>query len=320
VDLGGKRIAVIGNAASAVQLLPRMAEQASQLTIFQRTPNWVVDKPDRPFTALERRLFRQSPAWHRFYRRLSFLIHESRYSAFVKNSIASGFTRWRLKRRLKAQVSDPALRDMLTPDYPPGCKRILLSNDYFDVVQRPNVRLIARRAAKLDRDGIHTPDGERIGADVIVLATGFKATDFLAGIEVIGAEGQTLKEVWGDSPQAYRGVAVSGFPNLFMLYGPNTNLGHNSIIFMLERQSEYVRKQIERLFGEGLNALEVRAKAQADFNTALQRKLARTVWAADCPSWYKTPDGLITNNWHGHAIEFAQTLSRSDDEAWAAYR
>lgn len=319
-DLTGKRVAVIGNAASAIQLLPQMAATASQLTIFQRTPNWVVDKPDRTFSAAEKWMFRKLPWWNWLYRRMSFLIHESRYSAFVKNSLASDFTRWRLKARLKRQVSDPVLREMLTPDYPPGCKRILLSNDYFDVVQRDHVRVVARRAARLERDAILTPDGERIGADAIVFATGFTATEFLAGIDVAGAEGRTLREVWGASPQAYRGVAVSGFPNLFMLYGPNTNLGHNSIIFMLERQTEYVRTQIERIFSENLRSLDVDEGAQARFNAALQNKLKRTVWAADCPSWYKTEDGLITNNWHGHALEFASTLGKTDRDAWIAYR
>jgi cation diffusion facilitator CzcD-associated flavoprotein CzcO len=320
VDLSGKRVAVIGNAASAIQLLPEMAEQARELTIFQRTPNWVIDKPDRRFTTAERWLFRKLPWWRRLYRRISFLIHESRYSAFVKNSIASDWTRWRLKVRLKKAVKDPVLREMLTPDYPPGCKRILLSNDYFDVVQKPHVRLVARRAARLERDAILTPDGERIAADAIVFATGFKGTDFLASIDVIGPDGRTLKQAWGDSPQAYRGVAVSGFPNLFMIYGPNTNLGHNSIIFMLERQTEYVFKQIRTIFAERLSARDIKPEAQAAYNKTVQKKLKRTVWAADCPSWYKTEDGVITNNWHGHAIEFAQALAKDDEDAWAVYR
>ena len=320
VDLSDKRVAVIGNAASAIQLLPKLSEQARALTIFQRTPNWVIDKPDRRFTKFERWLFRTLPWWRRLHRRMSFLIHESRYSAFVKNSIASDWTRWRLKVRLRKQVKDPVLREMLTPDYPPGCKRILLSNDYFDVVQRPNVRLVARRAARLERDAILTPDGERIAADAIVFATGFKATDFLASIDVIGPDGQTLKQAWGDSPEAYRGVAVAGFPNLFMIYGPNTNLGHNSIIFMLERQTEYVFRQIRRIFAERLSARDVKPEAQAAYNKTVQKKLRRTVWAADCPSWYKTEDGVITNNWHGHAIEFARTLAKDDEDAWAVYR
>jgi cation diffusion facilitator CzcD-associated flavoprotein CzcO len=320
VDYRGKRVAVIGNAASAIQLLPELSEQAESLTLFQRTPNWIVEKPDRRFTALETWLFRKLPVWNRLYRRVSFLIHEARFSAFVKNSIASDFTRWRLKRRLKREVADDALREMLTPDYPPGCKRILLSNDFFDVVQRANVRVVARRPARLERDAIVTPDGERIAVDAIVCATGFKATDFLAGIEVRGLNARTLKEVWGGGPQAYRGVAVSGFPNLFMLYGPNTNLGHNSIVFMLERQSEYVRLQIERLLGDGLKARDVDPDAQAAFNTKLQTRLGRTVWAADCPSWYKTKDGLITNNWSGYATAFAMTLRQDDADSWITYR
>ena len=318
VDYTGKRVAVIGNAASAIQLLPELAEKAAQLTIFQRTPNWVIDKRDRRFLGFEKWLFRTVPAWHRLYRWASFWIHESRYSAFVKNSIASDLTRWRLKRRLKRGVSDPVLRDMLTPSYPPGCKRILLSSDFFDVVQRPNVRLVGRRAARFEPQGLVTPDGEKIEADAVVLATGFKATQFLAGIKVIGAEGKTLSEVWGASPRAYRGVAVSGFPNLFMLYGPNTNLGHNSIIYMLERQSEYVRTQVDRILTENLRALDVDPKAEAAFNKTVQKRLKRTVWAADCPSWYKTEDGVITNNWHGHASEFAGALKRKDEDDWIA--
>ncbi len=318
VNYAGKRVAVIGNAASAIQLLPEIADKAAQLTIFQRTPNWVIDKPDRKFTRFEKWLFRKVPAWHRVYRRISFLIHESRYSAFVKNSIASDFTKWRLKRRLKREVSDPVLREMLTPDYPPGCKRILLSSDFFDIVQRPNVRVVARRAARLDRDGILTPDGERFGVDAIVFATGFKATEFLAGLKVIGPEGKTLNEAWGASPRAYRGVAVSGFPNLFMMYGPNTNLGHNSIIYMLEQQSAYIGKQVSRILTEDLRALDVDPEAEAKFNRKIQKKLRRTVWAADCPSWYKTEDGIITNNWHGHAGEFAGALKKKDEKDWIA--
>jgi cation diffusion facilitator CzcD-associated flavoprotein CzcO len=313
-----KRVAVIGNAASAIQILPKLTDIVRKLTLFQRTPNWVIDKPDRKFTKIEKWLFRKLPVWHRFYRWASFMIHESRYSAFVKNSIASDFTRWRLARRLKRGVADPVLREMLTPNYPPGCKRILLSSDFFDIVTKRHVRVVARRAARLEADAIITPDGERIEADAIVFATGFKATQFLAGLKVIGPEGKTLAEVWGNSPRAYKGVAVSGFPNLFMMYGPNTNLGHNSIIYMLEQQSAYIAKQVQRILTEDLRALDVAPEAEARFNKKLQKKLRRTVWAADCPSWYKTEDGLITNNWSGHASAFAGALKKKDDKDWIA--
>ena len=318
-NYAGKRVAVIGAAASAIQLLPRIAHHAREVTVFQRTPNWIVDKPDRAFLGLEKAAFRAAPWWGRLYRRASFLIHEGRYSAFVKNSLASRFTRWRLLRRLKREVFDPELRAKLTPDYPPGCKRILLSNDFFEILQRRHVHLVADRPVRLERDAVITEQGERHRADAIIFATGFKASEFLAGIDVTGREGRILRDVWGASPRAYRGVAVSGFPNLFMLYGPNTNLGHNSIIFMLERQSEYVRTQIERLLKSGVRAMEVDQAAQDRFNAQLQARLADTVWAAHCASWYKSPDGVITNNWSGLATAFAMTLRRPDDDAWIVY-
>ena len=162
--------------------------------------------------------------------------------------------------------------------------------------------------------------GDHVAADTLVFATGFKATEFLPTISVTGRDGRNLRAVWGDSPRAYRGVAVHGFPNLFILYGPNTNLGHNSIIFMLERQSEYAARQVRRLIGEDWRTLEVTAQAEARFNSRMQARLARTVWAEDCPSWYKTRDGVITNNWSGLATGFALALAGGDAQAWLAER
>ena len=320
IDFTGKRVSVIGNAASAVQMIPQLADAARSVSVFQRTPNWVIEKPDRAFTAADKWLFRAAPAWNRLYRRVSYLIHEARFPAFLSNSLASGHTRRQLKKRLDREVADPGLREMLTPDYAPGCKRILLSNDYLETLQRPNVRLIARRAARLERDAIVTPDGQRVPADAIIFATGFKAVDFLASLEVTGLDGATLKAHWAGTPRAYRGVAVSGFPNLFMLYGPNTNLGHNSIIFMLERQAEYVAKRVAGLISGRVKVLDVTPEAEAEFNRKLQKKLAKTVWAGDCPSWYKTADGVVTNNWAGLATSFAMTLKKDDEAAWRVVR
>lgn len=320
LDVTGRKLAVVGAAASAVQLLPEMAERAAHLTVFQRTPNWIIDKPDRAFTALEKAALRHIPGWHWLYRTASFLIHETRFSAFVSGTLANAFTRWRMLARLKREVPDPDLRARLTPDFAPGCKRILLTSDFYATLQRPDVTLDASGVASIGPHGIINGQGERIAADTLVFATGFKATQFLPTITVTGRDGRNLHEVWGDSPRAYRGVAVHGFPNLFILYGPNTNLGHNSIIFMLERQSEYAARQVRRLIGEDLRSLEVTAEAQTRFNTRIQAKLARTVWAEDCPSWYKTRDGVITNNWSGPATGFALALSRGDAQAWSASR
>jgi cation diffusion facilitator CzcD-associated flavoprotein CzcO len=320
LDVTGQNVAVIGAAASAVQLLPEMAERAAHLTVFQRTPNWIIDKPDRAFTALEKAAFRHIPGWHWLYRTASFLIHETRFSAFLSGTPANALTRWRMLQRLKRAVPDPDLRTRLTPDFAPGCKRILLTSDFYDTLQRPNVTLDDSGVTRAGPREIINGRGKRVAADTLVFATGFKATQFLPTITVTGRDGRNLHDVWGESPRAYRGVAVHGFPNLFILYGPNTNLGHNSIIFMLERQSEYAARQVRRLIGENLRTLEVAAEAQARFNTRMQAKLARTVWAEDCPSWYKTRDGVITNNWSGLATGFALALAGGDAQAWSAAR
>jgi cation diffusion facilitator CzcD-associated flavoprotein CzcO len=276
----------------------------------------LIHKPDRAFLGIEKWAFRHIPGWHRLYRTISYLIHELRYPAFVSRSLASAYTHWRLKTLIRKAVKDETLRAQLTPDYPPGCKRILLSNDYLQLLQRDDVRLISDRPAKITGNTLMTGSGEEIEADILVFATGFQTTDFLPTLDVENAEGKSLREAWGASPRAYRGVAVSEFPNLFMLYGPNTNLGHNSIIFMLERQTEYVRRQVKRLLDEDISALSISPEAETAFNAKLQARLQRTVWAEDCPSWYKTEDGVITNDWSGLATAFAMTLGKDDRESW----
>ncbi|WP_439633992.1 flavin-containing monooxygenase [Glycocaulis sp.] len=316
VKLDGQRVALIGNAASAIQLLPEVSERARELTVFQRTPNWIISKPDRAFTSLEKWAFANIPGWQRLYRLGSFLIHELRYSALVRGSLASRFTRWTGKRKIAKGIKDPELRAKLTPDYAPGCKRILLSNDYFAVMQRENVRLVTDGIARVLPDGVETATGETIASDTLVLATGFVTTEFLPTLEVTGADGRSLRDVWGASPHAYKGVAVAGFPNLFMLYGPNTNLGHNSIIFMVERQAEYIADKVGLILDGGLKTLAVRPEAESRYNADLQTRLSKTVWAGDCPSWYKTADGVITQNWEGLATRFARTLGTRDDGDW----
>lgn len=318
VKLDGQRVALIGNAASAIQLLPEVSTRARSLTVFQRTPNWVIAKPDRAFTAFEKWAFAHIPGWQRLYRWGSFLIHELRYPALKQNSLASAFTRWTARRKIAKGISDPDLRAKLTPDYPPGCKRILLSNDYFEVMQRENVRLVTDGVSRVHRDGVETASGEIVPADTLILATGFVTTEFLPTLDVSGADSRSLHDVWGASPRAYKGVAVAGFPNLFMLYGPNTNLGHNSIIFMVERQAEYVADKVSLILDGRLRSLGVKPDAEARYNADLQERLAGTVWAGACPSWYKTADGVITQNWEGLAARFASTLRPRDDADWEA--
>ncbi len=316
--LDEKRVGVIGNAASAIQLIPPLARIAKRLEIIQRTPNWVIPKPDRAFLGVEKWAFRHVPGWRALYRWGSFLIHESRWTAFKRGGALSAFTRWRLHSRIKRAVKDTALRDRLTPDYAPGCKRILLSNAWFDTLQRDNVGLHDGGAARVEPGAIVTGEGERVEVDAIVLATGFRATEFLSTLTVKGRRGRDLKDAWAGAPSAYKGVAAPGFPNLFILYGPNTNLGHNSIIFMVERQAEFVRRQIKRVLDEDLKTLEVREAAYARWNARLRTDLDETVWAGDCPSWYKTDAGIVTNNWSGYASAFAWALRGEDRDAFAA--
>ena len=315
-DFTGQRVAVIGNAASAIQLIPRVAETASELTVFQRTANWMIGKPDRAFTAFEKALFRAVPLWQRFYRRMSFLIHEARFLSFVSGSLANKSTTWQMRQRLKREVADPSLRAALTPDYEPGCKRILLSNDYFATLQRDHVHLVTERAQSAEPDAILTPSGQRIDADAVILATGFHATEFLASLDVIGRDNQSLAAHWNGAPSAYNGLAVHGFPNLFMLYGPNTNLGHNSIIYMIEQQARYAAKKLKTIVNDDV-VLDVRAQAETQFNDHTQAKLAKTVWAKDCGSWYRTDQGIVTNNWYGLCTSFAHRLARDDSENWS---
>lgn len=316
IDMTGKRVVMIGSAASAIQVLPHAAKAASELAVFQRTPNWVIPKPDRAFTTLEKGLFRHLPGYHWLYRMGSFALHELRWPAFRSGGLAAAYTRHRLTRRIKAQVEDAAMLEQVLPDYAPGCKRILLSNDFFETLNQPHVRLVTDAVQRFTSKGVMTAGGEAVDADLVILATGFKATEFLPNLDVRGRGGQSLKTVWGDSPRAYKGVALSGFPNLFTLYGPNTNLGHNSIIFMIERQTEFVRRQIMRLLNADARSIEVKAQAQAAFNARLQKRLDQTVWAGECPSWYKSPDGIIVNNWAGPASRYALALAGRDTDAF----
>ncbi|WP_439636415.1 flavin-containing monooxygenase [Oceanicaulis sp.] len=316
IDMTGKRVVMIGSAASAIQVLPHAAKASSALAVFQRTPNWIIPKPDRAFTGVEKWLFRHLPGYHWLYRMGSFALHELRWPAFRSGGLAAAYTRHRLTRRIKSQVEDAVVLDQVLPDYAPGCKRILLSNDFFETLSQPHVRLVTDGVQRFTSTGVVTTSGEAIDADLVILATGFKATEFLPNLDVRGRGGQSLKAVWGDSPTAYKGVALSGFPNLFTLYGPNTNLGHNSIIFMIERQTEFVRRQIMRLLAADAISLEVKAEAQAAFNASLQNRLDQTVWAGECPSWYKSPDGIIVSNWAGPASRYALALSGRDTDAF----
>ncbi len=319
VKFDGKRVAVIGSAASAVQIIPEIAKEVKQLTVFQRTPNWVVPRLDRPITdeekalvmtalhvaAMNRELIYQN-ADHLFWQVFSWTdVGRAAYTRVALNHLA-------------AQIPDETLRKKLTPDYPIGCRRILIADDYYPALTRPNVELSTEHIARITPQGIETKDGKHHDVDVIVYATGFETTGWQWSLDVVGKGGKHLRDEWAPTPQAYLGIAVANFPNMFMLYGPNTNLGHNSITFMLERQAEYAVQAISQMQARNLSAIEVRQTAQDNFNRELQTALAKTTWAdPHCNSWYKNAQGHITQNWSSHTRDYAKATENIDWDDYA---
>jgi len=318
VDLAGKRVAVIGNAASAVQFVPQIAPLAAQLTIFQRSANWLMPRKDCLYSpALQRRMTRWpwlAKLRHQFQ---WFMFGELQLTPLMKQvKVVQWLATLKSKAHLRRQVRDPVLRAKLVPDYPIGAKRVLFNDDYYPTLNRANVRLLTDSIERIEAAGVRTRGGELVEAGVIIYATGFQATDFLAPMHITGSGGRDLREEWQHGAHAYLGVTVSGFPNLFMLYGPNTNLGHNSILVMIEAQVGYIIDAIRQMDGRGLKRLDVKRPVMEEYNRWLQGDLARSVWAADKQSWYKLADGTITNNWPHSTIRYRKLLKTADLEAY----
>ncbi|UVE16235.1 NAD(P)/FAD-dependent oxidoreductase [Pseudomonas sp. LS44] len=302
-DLSGKRVAVIGTGASAIQFVPQIASQVAQLHLFQRSAAYVIAKPDRPYKAWELAVMRRFPAVQKLDRLLKYIQHESRALAFSVFPSVMKVMRLEFQRHLRRGIGNPELRKKLDPDYPLGCKRILISNDYYPALARPNVEVISDPIREVTERGVITADGQEREVDAIIYGTGFAATGFLAPMRISGRAGQTLDEVWQAGAEAYLGISVSGFPNLFLLYGPNTNLGHNSILYMLESQFAYVLGCL-RALDQGLRYLDLKPEVQQRFNHKLQHRIRHTVWAQGCTSWYQTADGKNTNNWPGFTLTY----------------
>ena len=317
-ELTGKRIGVIGNGASAVQFVPEIAPEAGRLSIFQRSANWMIPRPDFEITPGMQRLFKALPFLPKLLRFYIYAVNESRWHAFKHRDgwMARKLTEMATKH-LEAQVADPALRAKLTPDYPIGCKRILISSDYYPALARDNVEVIDDAIERIVDDGILLAGGRHVPLDVLIWGTGFQTHGFLAPMSITGTGGRKLHDVWGAAAEAHRGVTVSGFPNMFMLYGPNTNLGHNSIVFMAERQMDYAMQLIETLLKRDLLYIDVTPAAQARYNAELQASLSDTVWAAGCSSWYKDATGRITNNWSSSTISYWWHTRRVDLDAYS---
>jgi cation diffusion facilitator CzcD-associated flavoprotein CzcO len=322
VDLDGKRVAVIGTGASTIQVVPAIAGRVGQLDVYQRSAPYVIPKKDRPYRAWEKRLFRRFPPARKLPRFMQWLVFEVFISAFGARAPRSGATRFTMgtvgrlgirmfERNLDEQVSDPELKRALTPDHVLGCKRVLISPDYYSTLGRPNVELVTQGVRELTEGGVVAEDGAERPADVIVLSTGFESTRFLAPMEIRGRGGMDLNQAWREGANAYLGMTVAGFPNLFVMYGPNTNLGSGSIIFQLESQMAYIADAVEMLRRRG-GLLSVRPEVQRAFASEMQSRLSTSVWQTGCNNWYVDEHGRNTNNWPGFTLEYRRRTRRLD--------
>jgi len=309
-NLAGKRIAVIGNAASAVQFVPQIAPLAARLTVFQRSANWLMPRKDRLYAPRTQRLLTRFPGLAKLYHDAQwFFFGEMQLTPLMKQvKPVQALARLKSLAHLRRQVKDPALRAKLVPDYPIGAKRVLFNDDYYPTLSRPNVELVTDSIARIEPEGVRSGTGQLYTADVIIYATGFKSTDFLAPMQITGRGGRDLRQEWAKGARAYLGVTVTGFPNFFMLYGPNTNLGHNSILVMIEAQVGYILDALGKMKARGLRRIDVKRDVLEAYNRSLQQDLAKSVWAATGASWYKLADGTITNNWPHSTIRYQRLL------------
>jgi cation diffusion facilitator CzcD-associated flavoprotein CzcO len=316
VDLAGQRVAVVGTGASAVQFVPEVAKVAGHVDVYQRTAPYVLPKADHPYTGKQQMLFDRLPVVRKADRLRIFLYGELLTSGFVLSPklLAGPMQLWR--RQLDAQITDPELRAKCVPDYVMGCKRVAFSNDWYPALARPDVELVTEQIERITPGGVVTADGTSRDADVIIYGTGFKTVEFLAPMTVTGLDGWRLEDAWRDGAQAYLGITASGFPNFFMLYGPNTNLGGNSIIYMLEGQIGYALGAIQALEQASLGWLDVRPEVQDSFNRWVQAASRKSVWESGCHSWYTTASGRNTNNWPDHTFLYRYRVRRFDPSAY----
>jgi cation diffusion facilitator CzcD-associated flavoprotein CzcO len=312
-DLAGKRVAVVGTGASAIQFIPQIAPHVARLNVFQRTPAWVIPKPDRPFSNVEKKLFKFAP-YRAAFRKYLFYIHELRVLAFLGNQRALKLGGQLALNHLNRQVSDPVLRAKLTPNYKIGCKRIMLANDYYPALQLPNVDLITSNIAEVRSHSIVDKAGVEREVDAIIFGTGFQVTTAYRHTKITGIGGRELGALWDETGmKALNGIAIAGFPNYFMLLGPHTALGHNSVVIMIEAQVNYIADALKKLRATGATAIAPTPAAQQNFITTLEQRLAGTVWQdGGCQSWYQDAFGKVTTIWPGSAGAYVRAVKHAD--------
>lgn len=317
-DLTGERVAVIGTGASAIQFVPEIQPKVDELHVFQRTAPWIMPRRSRPLTSLERAVYRRLPLAQRLMRTAIYWGRELYAIPMLRAGLAP-VTRFMGKAYIKRAVADPELRRKLTPSYAPGCKRILISNDYLPALTQPNVSVVTDGIAEVREHSIVTNDGDEIEVDTIIFGTGFHVADFPMGQKLRGDDGRTLAERWEGSMKAHKGTAVEGFPNLFLLLGPNTGLGHTSVVLIAEWQAGYVTRAPKHMRRHDVGAVEVRPAAQASWNDRMQRRMAATVWlAGGCASWYIDKTGRNSTLWPGFTFQFRRAVSGFDASNYVA--
>jgi cation diffusion facilitator CzcD-associated flavoprotein CzcO len=317
-DVTGKRVAVIGTGASAVQLVPRVHEFAKSLAVFQRTPAWILPHRGRDIREWEKTLYRRVPLAQRVVRELVYYRGELLFLPALLKSQRLELIKKMSLEHLENQVPDPELRAKLTPTFAPGCKRLTPTNEYLPAVASPKTELVTDGIDAITPEGIRTKDGIVREFDVIILATGFRVTNNTFPSAIKGRDGRTLREVWSSgSMGAYNGTTFSGFPNLFMLAGPNTGIGHTSLVYMIEAQLPYVLQALELMDERHITSLDVRADVQDAYNEELQRKLVPSVWnSGGCSSWYLDEKGRNSTIWPDYTFRFKKRLQRFDLESY----
>lgn len=309
-DLSGKRVAVIGTAASAIQLIPEIVDKVEHLDVYQRTPNYIMPRPFTRYSESWKKAFARFPWLEKLHRLQIYLMFEMRFPLFRMSSFWQRRSKRMFIKHLEDQVQDPNLREKLIPDYPVGCKRILASDTYLPALQRDNVDLITSGVDRITAEGIVAADGSHRKVDTIIYATGFKPWDQINGITITGRDGLTMNDYLAGGIRAHKTVTMPGFPNLFMLLGPNSALGHNSVIIMIEAQVKYILQAIKATCDSGARSVEAKPEAADAYDAKLQKDLAGTVWAGHCSSWYQGEDGRIYTLWPWSTMRYMKDMKR----------